>query len=360
MQLSASFMPTAGRKEFDDFLDSVRAAERAGFDHAWVLDSQLLWGDLYIYLSHALAATERLVMGAAVTNPVTRDITVTASAHVTLSKLYPGRVLVGIGRGNTACTTIGLKPLRLSAFDTAMRDLKALVAGESVELNGVEARVAFADEPLPLVIPATGPRMLHLAGKHADVVHLDIGADPDSVAWAIRRVHEGARAAGRDPALLRIGVWAPIYVSDDQEQAWAFARLGVENQLRPRWREIARRAPDVELPDAIARLVDATATKSEPTPAGSDGETSSSEQWRRDYPTAEGPLQLSEQVIDEHVIAGPPAKCVERLQALNEAGAHELCAFVLNNEFEQMHRLGKEVVPLIRDLVPPGVVGPIV
>jgi alkanesulfonate monooxygenase SsuD/methylene tetrahydromethanopterin reductase-like flavin-dependent oxidoreductase (luciferase family) len=357
MQLSASFMPTAGRKEFEDFLESVRAAERAGFDHAWVLDSQLLWGDLYIYLSHALEATDRLVMGAAVTNPVTRDITVTASAHVTLSKLYPGRVLVGIGRGNTACTTIGLKPLRLSAFDAAMRDLKALVAGDGVEMNGVEARLAFADGPLPLVIPATGPKMLHLAGQHADVVHLDIGADPDAVGWAIRRVHEGARAAGRDPATLRIGVWAPIYVSDDQQAAWAFARLGVENQLRLRWSEIGRRAPDVELPDAIARLVNARTTDVLPDAADSDSDTFASEQWRRDYPKAEGPLHLSEEIIDEHVVAGPPAKCIERLQALNDAGAHELCAFVLNNEFEQIRRLGEEVIPQIRDLAPPTVDG---
>jgi 5,10-methylenetetrahydromethanopterin reductase len=355
MQLSASFMPIAGRKEFDEFIESVRTAEEAGFDRAWVLDSQLLWGDLYVYLSHALAATERLVMGAGVTNPVTRHITVTAGAHVTLNKLYPGRVMVVIGRGNTSCTTIGLKPLRLEAFDAAMRDLKALLAGESVVMNGIDARVAFADEPMPLVIPATGPKMLHLAGQHADVVQLDIGADAGAVAWAIRRVQEGARSVGRDPRVLRIGVWAPIYVSDDQAAAWAFARLAVENQLRLRWSEIAERTPDLALPDAIARLVNADAAEVELTSVGSESSrVSASEQWRRDYPKPDGPVRLSEEIVDEHVVAGPPEKCIQRLQALNDVGAHELCAVVLNGELDQMRRIGDEIIPAIRDMVPPG------
>ena len=76
MKLSAYVFPKPGEGEFETFMDTVRAAEEAGYDRVWVFDSQMLWKDVYVYLSHALAATEHIVMGAGVTNPVTRHLTI--------------------------------------------------------------------------------------------------------------------------------------------------------------------------------------------------------------------------------------------------------------------------------------------
>ena len=103
MKLGAHFLP----EDFPAFVESVRAAERAGYERAWLVDGQMLWQDLYVYMTHALAATERLVVGSGVTNPLTRHPSVTASAHATLADLHPGRVVLGIGRGDNdaVCAT---------------------------------------------------------------------------------------------------------------------------------------------------------------------------------------------------------------------------------------------------------------
>src|SRR4029077_15381938 len=103
VKLGAHFLPEA----FPVFVESVRAAERAGYERAWLVDGQMLWQDLYVYMTHALAATERIVVGSGVTNPLTRHPAVTASAHATLADLHPGRVGLGIGRGDKAGGAVG-------------------------------------------------------------------------------------------------------------------------------------------------------------------------------------------------------------------------------------------------------------
>ena len=356
MRLSANFLPNPGRADFESFIASIQAAEQAGFEAGWVLDSQLLWGDIYVYMSHALAATERIVMSAGVTNPVTRHLTVTASAHVTLNQVYPGRVILALGRGNTSCTFIGLKPLRLAPYAAAVRDIRALMAGDTVTMNGNEVRIAFADDSIPIVVPASGPKMLRLAGELADIVQLDVGANPEAVAWAIGQVREGAVAAGRDPQAVQVGLVAPLYVTDDQEAAWTFARSFVEDLLLVRLREIARQAPDLELPGVLARLVGADATTVTLASVATTGsEELATDRWRQEYQRQAEVMRLPDAVVDEHVIAGPREKCLDRLRTLSDLGVQDLCVFMLNNEFEQMERIGEEIIPVAREMVPAGI-----
>ena len=78
-------------QDFEECVASVQKAEEAGYSHAWFVDSQLLWQDCFVYMTHALAATERIVVGTAVTNPYTRHVTTTASMFTTLAGLHPGR-----------------------------------------------------------------------------------------------------------------------------------------------------------------------------------------------------------------------------------------------------------------------------
>ena len=93
---------------------SVRKAEEAGYSHAWFVDSQILWQDCFVYMTHALAQTERIVVGTAVTNPYTRHVTTIASTFATLAGLHPGRLACGIGRGDSAVRTMGLNPVKTS------------------------------------------------------------------------------------------------------------------------------------------------------------------------------------------------------------------------------------------------------
>ena len=102
MKISAQFMPG----DLPVFLESVRKAEEAGYARAYLVEGQLLWRDIYVYMTHGLAATERIPFGTAVTNPRTRHYSVIASAHATLAELYPGRVVLGMGRGDNAVRTL--------------------------------------------------------------------------------------------------------------------------------------------------------------------------------------------------------------------------------------------------------------
>ena len=95
MKISAQFMPG----DLPVFTESVRKAEEMGYSRAWLVDGQLLWRNVFVYMTHGLAATEQIPFGTAVTNPFTRHYTVVANAHATLAEIYPGRVILGMGRG---------------------------------------------------------------------------------------------------------------------------------------------------------------------------------------------------------------------------------------------------------------------
>ncbi len=109
-------------QDFEECIASVQKAEEAGYSHAWFVDSQLLWQDCFVYMTHALAATERIVVGTAVTNPYTRHVTATASMFTTLAGLHPGRVALGIGRGDSSVRTMGLNPVKTSVLEESVAD----------------------------------------------------------------------------------------------------------------------------------------------------------------------------------------------------------------------------------------------
>ena len=102
-------------QDFAECMASVQAAEEAGYSHAWFIDSQILWQDCFVYMTRALARTERIVVGTAVTNPYTRHVTVTASAFATLARA-PSRAgsCSGIGRGDSAVRDDGPEPVKTS------------------------------------------------------------------------------------------------------------------------------------------------------------------------------------------------------------------------------------------------------
>ena len=223
--LGAQFLP----QDFDQYILSVQKAEEAGYEYAWLVDSQILWQEVYVYITRGLAATERIVFGTAVTNPLTRHWTVTASAWATLAELHPGRQILGIGRGDSAVRTMGLNPVKTSFLREAIPVIRDLMAGKHVTLNGADVYFRWVNEngaKVPIMMAATGPRNLRNAGALADVVQLYVGVNPTSVAWAIDHVRTGAVEAGRDPDEVKFSLLTGMWVSDDQEEAWARARWG--------------------------------------------------------------------------------------------------------------------------------------
>src|SRR5215471_8366621 len=151
MKIGAHFLP----EDFDDFIDCVQLAEESGYDRAWSVDSQMLWEDVWVYLTRALLATERIQLGVAVANPLTRHYTVSASTAATLAQLHPGRVILGLGRGDSAVRTLGLKQVATKRFAEVVPRVRALLAGEEITVDGTAMRLRWATgERVPIAVAA--------------------------------------------------------------------------------------------------------------------------------------------------------------------------------------------------------------
>ena len=142
------------------FVELVQLAEQCGFDNAWTYDSHVLWQDGSVFLPAALAATERIRLGFCVTNPGTREPTVSASYHATLNDMYPGRMVHGIGRGDSARRTIGYDPVTVGEFARSTALIRELMNGRPGTLNDKEIvfEWAQASPRSRSTWPATGRR----------------------------------------------------------------------------------------------------------------------------------------------------------------------------------------------------------
>ena len=194
---------------------AARRVEELGFDAVWFPDSQLLWRDVYATLAAAALATDRIVLGAAVTNVGTRHASVLASAVRTVHELAPNRFVVGVGVGDSALRPIGEASTPRSELASALEQVRALVRGDTVDFGGGPMRLRDAVGPVPVYMAANGPKNLAFAGAHADGVILLSGASPAALARSLERVRAGAAAADRDPGGLDVVVSAFCRVTDD-------------------------------------------------------------------------------------------------------------------------------------------------
>ena len=197
-------------------VELAQRAESNGFTHLWVYDSPVLWQEPFIVLSHVLAATKEIVVGPMVTNPGTRDWSVLASTFATLNDMYGPRTICGMGRGDSALRYIGQKPRTLREMTDAMRIVKGLVAGETVDFNGTDVAFDWIDEgwDLPMWGSGYGPRALDCIGRNCDGFILQL-ADPQILEWTLGSVRDAATSAGRLVNSLATCVAAPAYVGDD-------------------------------------------------------------------------------------------------------------------------------------------------
>ena len=94
----------------------VMIAEDKGYTHAWFGDSQMVWSDVFQCMALCATHTKTIKLGTNVTNPSSRIAPVTACSFGTLNVLAPGRVIMGIGTGNTARRTLGMPAARLAVL----------------------------------------------------------------------------------------------------------------------------------------------------------------------------------------------------------------------------------------------------
>src|SRR4051794_30291948 len=120
-------------------IDLAKRAETYGFSHAWTFDSHLLWEEPFVIYSRILNETHRLMVGPMVTNPATRDWTVTASLFATLNEMYGNRTVCGIGRGDSAVRVINGRPVRLADPREGIGVVRGLANGGAGAPKGAAA-----------------------------------------------------------------------------------------------------------------------------------------------------------------------------------------------------------------------------
>src|ERR1700709_1765469 len=195
----------------------AKLAEQHGFDYAWTFDSHLLWQEPYVIYSQILAETHRIKVGPMVTNPATRDWTVTASVFATLNEMYGNRTIVGIGRGDSAVRVTNGRPTSLKDLRESIHVIRELANSRSVEYNGAQLQFPWSTgSTLDVWVAAYGPLALKLTGEVGDGFILQL-ADLDIAKWMIQTVRDAAEAAGRDPMSIKFCVAAPMYIGDDWE-----------------------------------------------------------------------------------------------------------------------------------------------
>src|SRR5688572_26017795 len=171
-------------------VDLAKRAEAYGFSHVWTFDSHLLWQEPYVIYSRILAETRNIVVGPMVTNPATRDWTVTASVFATLNEMFGNRTVCGIGRGDSAVRVTNGRPTSIETLRKSVHVIRELANGREVEYKGSTLRFPWAEKSrLEVWIAGYGPRALALTGEVGDGFILQL-ADPDITAWTIKAVRE--------------------------------------------------------------------------------------------------------------------------------------------------------------------------
>src|ERR671918_50484 len=193
----------------------AKLSEELGFSHIWIGDSHLIWREAYVNMAAVALNTTNVRIGTGVTNPLTRHPAVVASAYATLEEYSPGRMIVGIGLGDSSVETMGMKPAKLAYFERTMQELRDLFAGKEVELETGKIHLLHPCKgKVPIYIAASGPKMLELSGRIADGIIVLVGVADEYIAHAKEKIATGAKAAGRKVEDINMGLWVPCAVSD--------------------------------------------------------------------------------------------------------------------------------------------------
>ncbi|MFQ5426812.1 MAG: LLM class flavin-dependent oxidoreductase [Gaiellales bacterium] len=345
--LSFGLMPDTGPKigEWAAF------AEERGFRYFWILDSPVNWREMSPYLTLAVTSTRDTIIGACVSNPVTRNIAVNASLHATLQELSGGRIVLGLGKGDSAVRRLGERPAKLRELKERAPVMQALASGEMIEYTpetpadeswhaqgagDQTLELPWAPKQhMPLYIAGYGPKVLHWSGQAADGIFMQI-AEPETIEWALGHLRAGAETVGRDVGDIEVVVCTPSIIDDDLSAACDVAR-GFPAFVSNHVTDMLRYYDPAELPANLLRCVEQKSTYDYRHHTESD----------TDHAAA-----IPDDVVDSFTIVGSVERCAAKLQRLAELGVTQLCIYFMGIAEEDMKstiRLyADEVIPAVR------------
>ncbi len=298
-------------------------AEESGWDGIAVVDSQNLSGDSYVTLTAMALATSHLGIGTGVTNPVTRHPAITASAAASIQRLSGGRMVLGIGRGDSALAHLGKAPARLNTMRNYLEVLQGYLRGEEIDFSQLNfheqvapdvATLGLADTPessclrwinerdakVPVEVAVTGPRMIEMAALGADRVMLALGADLDRLQWGVNLARDTAKQAGKE---VKLGAYINLAAHPDRDKARKLVQGGLSTFARfSVMHGEVRGTVSAEQRAVLNRLHDQYDMKSH---------------TRTDSAQAN---VLTADFIDQYAVVGTADECIQRLQAIQALG----------------------------------------
>src|SRR4051812_49954430 len=180
------------------WLELIQKAEGHGFEYAWTYDSHVLWQESIPTLAVAARETSKIKLGHFVTNPATRDPTVLASSYATLHDISNGRMVMGVGRGDSAVRYIGRQPMKVAEFEKSLAMIKDFMNGREVNWNEKDLQLKWVRPELPEIpmwVAGYGPKALAVAGRVGDGVIIQL-ADPEIISWIMDTARRAAEEAG--------------------------------------------------------------------------------------------------------------------------------------------------------------------
>lgn len=281
--------------------------EALGFDILLCPDTQNLSPDPFGQLSLATQTTTRLKLGTGVTNPITRDVAVTAGALATLQAESGGRMICGIGRGDSSAEHIGRRNATTAQLQTFVQRLKAYTRGETVDRDGTPSAMRWFDsvdvEPVVVDIACTGPKTIRMAVDTGDRISFAVGSAPERVGWAMDTALARLAETGRPRSDISIGAYVNLVCDNDEGRAIDLGRMisGMVAHFAG-----MRNAPLDHLPPQLRPLAEMMQT-------GYDMAHHAQEEGS--HLTA-----VNDDFVDWFSICGPPDKCRARLQSLVDLG----------------------------------------
>lgn len=313
-------------------VELAKLAEENGFDYVWAWDSHVLWQEVYPIFTLIATNTERVRIGPCVTNPATRDITVTASALATLNQISGGRMVMGIGRGDSARRVIGKPPVTVEHLEQACLQIRGLAEGREIEYDGAPLQLKWASGTLPVWVAAYGPKALRAAGRVADGLIMQL-ADPYIIEWSLRYVREGAEEAGRSFDDIQIMSAAPAYMTDDLEAAREQVRwfpAMVSNHVV----DLVHRYASTELPRELTEFIAAR----DHYDYADHGRTG-----------AEHASFVTDEVVDRFCVLGTPDRCLAKLRELEALGVDQFNFYsMVDDPAGVIRSFGRDLIPAFR------------
>lgn len=210
-----------------------RQMDEAGFDTIGIADTPMLCREVYLSLATAAAECPRAKLMLMISNPITRDVSVTAGSMLALRDLAGDRFTYGFGIGDSAVMGVGLQKAKIAQVTEYIQSLRDILGARTATHQGRALKAAWREwEPFrpPLMMGVGGEKYLRVAGQVADVIITTYGVLPTLVEKATSIIHEGAVEAGRDPS--EIEVWHLVTVMPGETLKEGFANINLLTQAK--------------------------------------------------------------------------------------------------------------------------------